>query len=115
MLQWGKKEDFIEHLEWREIAKQSLIEYIEGFEDRNPGLELIGVYIHMDEASPHMHFDYIPVAEGYKNGGQKRNSLDRAMRNLIAVRTGSEYSSRPDEKDTSGKCTDNATKQWNEM
>ena len=39
-----------------------------------------------------MHFDYIPVAEGYKTGVQNRNSLDRAMRNLIAVRTGSEYS-----------------------
>ena len=115
VLQWGKQEDFIEHPEWREIAKQSLIEYIEGFEDRNPGLELIGAYIHMDEASPHMHFDYIPVAEGYKTGVQKRNSLDRAMRNLIAIRTGSEYSPRPDEKDASGKCTDNATKQWKEM
>lgn len=115
VLQWGKQEDFIEHPEWREIAKQSLIEYIEGFEDRNPGLELIGAYIHMDEASPHMHFDYIPVAEGYKTGVQKRNSLDKAMRNLIAVRTGSEYSLRPDEKDASGKCTDNATKQWKEM
>lgn len=69
----------------------------------------------MDEASPNMHFDYIPVAEGYKNGVQKRNSLDRAMRNLITIRTGSEYSPRPDEKDESGKCTDNATKQWKEM
>ena len=115
VLQWGKQEDFIEHPEWREIAKECLLEYIEGFEDRNPGLELIGAYIHMDEASPHMHFDYIPVAEGYKTGVQKRNSLDRAMRNLIAVRTGSEYSPRPDEKDASGKCTDNATKQWKEM
>ena len=115
VLQWGKQEDFIEHPEWRDIAKECLLEYIEGFEDRNPGLELIGAYIHMDEASPHMHFDYIPVAEGYKNGVQKRNSLDRAMRNLIAVRTGSEYSPRPNEKDASGKCTDNATKQWKEM
>ena len=115
VLQWGKQEDFIEHPEWRDIAKECLLEYIEGFEDRNPGLELIGAYIHMDEASPHMHFDYIPVAEGYKNGVQKRNSLDRAMRNLIAVRTGSEYSPRPDEKDASGQCTDNATKQWKEM
>ncbi len=115
MLQWGKQEDFIEHPEWRDIAKECLLEYIEGFEDRNPGLELIGAYIHMDEASPHMHFDYIPVAEGYKNGVQKRNSLDRAMRNLITIRTGSEYSPRPDEKDESGKCTDNATKQRKEM
>lgn len=115
VLQWGKQEDFIEHPEWREIAKECLLEYIKGFEDRNPGLELIGAYIHMDEASPHMHFDYIPVATGYKTGVQKRNSLDRAMRNLIAVRTGSEYSPRPDEKDASGKCIDNATKQWKEM
>ncbi|WP_075680670.1 plasmid recombination protein [Roseburia sp. 831b] len=115
VFQWGKQEDFIEHPEWRDIAKECLLEYIEGFEDRNPGLELIGAYIHMDEASPHMHFDYIPVAEGYKTGVQKRNSLDRAMRNLIAVRTGSEYSPRPDEKDASGKCIDNATKQWKEM
>jgi hypothetical protein len=115
VLQWGKQEDFMEHPEWREIAKDCLLEYIEGFEDRNPGLELIGAYIHMDEASPHMHFDYIPVAEGYKTGVQKRNSLDRAMRNLITIRTGSEYSPRPDEKDASGKCTDNATKQWKEM
>ena len=115
VLQWGKQEDFMEHPEWREIARDCLLEYIKGFEERNPGLELIGAYIHMDEASPHMHFDYIPVAEGYKTGVQKRNSLDRAMRNLIAVRTGSEYSPRPDEKDASGKCTDNATKQWKEM
>ena len=115
VLQWGKQDDFIENPELRKIAKECLLEYIEGFEERNPGLELIGAYIHMDEASPHMHFDYIPVAEGYKTGMQKRNSLDRAMRNLIAVRTGSEYSPRPDEKDASGKCTDNATKQWKEM
>lgn len=37
------------------------------------------------------------------------------MRNLIAVRTGSEYSPRPDEKDATGKYIDNATKQWKEM
>ena len=36
------------------------------------------------------------------------------MRNLIAVRTGSKYSPRPDEKDASGKGTDNAAKQWKE-
>ena len=62
-----------------------------------------------------MHFDYSPVAEGYKTGVQKRNSLDRAMRNFIVVPTGSEYSPRPDEKDASGKCIDNATKQWKEI
>lgn len=115
VLQWGKQEDFKENPALREVAKDCLVEYIEGFEERNPGLELIGAYIHMDEASPHMHFDYIPVSEGYKTGIQKRNSLDRAMRNLIHTRTGHEYSPRPSEKDLNGKCTDNATKQWKEL
>ena len=36
-----------------------------GFEERNPNLKLIGAYIHMDEASPHLHLDYVPVAHGY--------------------------------------------------
>ena len=115
VLQWGKQEDFLEHPELREVAKECLLEYIEGFDERNPGLELVGAYIHMDEASPHMHFDYIPVATGYKTGMQKRNSLDRAMKNLIKIRTGHDYSPRPSERDASGKCTDNATKQWKEM
>ena len=33
----------------------------------------------MDEASPHLHFDYIPVATGYKTGLPIRNSLSKAM------------------------------------
>jgi len=123
VLQWGKKEDFEQHPELREIAKACLIEYMEGsaekgipsFAERNPGLELIGAYIHMDEASPHMHFDYIPVATGYKMGLQKRNSLDRAMKAVIKQRTGHEYSPRASEVDEKGKCIDNATKQWKEL
>ena len=115
VLQWGKQEDFIEHPEWRDIAKKCLLEYIEGFEDRNPGLELIGAYIHMDEASPHMHFDYIPVATGYKQGLLKRNGLDRAMKSVIKIRTGEDYKPRRGLVDAKGKCTDNATRQWKDM
>lgn len=123
VLQWGKKEDFEQHPELREIVKECLIEYMEGsvekgipsFAERNPGLELIGAYIHMDEVSPHMHFDYIPVATGYKTGMQKRNSLDRTMKALLKQRTGHEYSPRASEVDAKGKCIDNATKQWKEM
>lgn len=36
----------------------------------------------MDEASPHLHLDYIPVAKGYKTGLQARNSLDKAMKQM---------------------------------
>ena len=79
VVQWGKKEDF-ESPETRQRAKEALLKYAETFEVRNPNLKLIGVYLHMDEASPHLHIDYIPVAEGYSRGLTKRNSLDRAMK-----------------------------------
>ena len=55
----------------------------------------------MDEASPHLHLDYIPVATGYKSGMKKRNAIDRAMKNLGFGKN------LRDSKD-------NATKQWKE-
>lgn len=81
VVQWGKKDDFNDPAN-REKAKKALKEYAETFPERNPNLKLIGAYIHMDEASPHMHIDYIPIAGGYKTGMKKRNSLDRAMKEM---------------------------------
>lgn len=81
VVQWGSAEDF-QSPQVREKAKNALVQYAEYFEERNPNLRLIGAYIHMDEASPHLHLDYIPVAHGYKNGLKTRNSLDRAMKQM---------------------------------
>lgn len=81
VVQWGSKEDF-QKPETRERAKEALVKYVEGFEERNPNLKLIGAYIHMDEASPHLHLDYIPVAKGYTRGLETRNSLDKAMKQM---------------------------------
>ena len=81
VVQWGSKEDF-QKPEMREGAKEALVKYVEGFEERNPNLKLIGAYIHMDEASPHLHLDYIPVAQGYTRGLEARNSLDKAMKQM---------------------------------
>lgn len=81
IVQWGSKADF-EDPQTREKAKEALVMYVEGFEQRNPNLKLIGAYIHMDEASPHLHLDYIPVATGYSIGLEKRNSLDKAMKQM---------------------------------
>ena len=36
----------------------------------------------MDEASPHLHLDYIPVATGYKRGLSVRNSFSRALHEM---------------------------------
>ena len=100
VVQWGKKEDF-QKPETRERAKEALVKYVEGFEERNPNLKLIGAYIHMDEASPHLHLDYVPVAHGYSRGLSTRNSLDRAMKEMGFV---PENESRKN----------NATKLWKE-
>ena len=81
VVQWGSKDDFQEP-ETRERAKEALVKYVEGFEERNPNLKLIGAYIHMDEASPHLHLDYVPVATGYSRGLETRNSLDKAMKQM---------------------------------
>lgn len=81
VVQWGSKEDF-QKPEMRERAKEALVQYVKGFEERNPNLKLIGAYIHMDEASPHLHLDYIPVAQGYTRGLETRNSLDKAMKQM---------------------------------
>lgn len=81
VVQWGSKDDF-RNPQTRERAKEALVKYVEGFEERNPNLKLIGAYIHMDEASPHLHLDYVPVANGYSRGLETRNSLDKAMKQM---------------------------------
>lgn len=100
VVQWGEKKDF-ESPEVREKAKAALVKYIEGWQERNPNLRLIGAYLHMDEASPHLHIDYVPVATGYSRGLAVRNSLDRAMKEMGIC---------PTEENRKN----NATKMWKE-
>ena len=61
------------------IAKEVLREYAKTFQERNPNLYLFNAVLHMDEATPHLHLDYIPVAHGYKTGMETRNSLTKAL------------------------------------
>ena len=63
-----------------EVCKQILDEYMREFQKRNPNLYVFNAVMHLDEQTPHLHIDYIPVAHGYKNGLQARNSLDKASR-----------------------------------
>ena len=100
VVQWGSMEDFTD-AETRQMAKNALVEYASTFETRNPNLRLVGAYIHMDEASPHLHIDYVPVAHGYSRGMMARNSLDRAMKEMGFV---------PEKENRKN----NATKLWKE-
>lgn len=65
-----------------EVAKMILDEYARTFQERNPNLYLFNAVLHMDEATPHLHLDYIPVAHGYKTKMHTRNSLTKALQEM---------------------------------
>ena len=63
-----------------EQAAKILDEYMKEFQNRNPNLYVFNAVLHLDEKTPHIHIDYFPVARGYKQGLQVRNSLDKALK-----------------------------------
>lgn len=68
-----------------EAAKEAvdlLDEYARTFQERNPNLHLFNCVLHLDEATPHLHIDYIPVADGYKKGMKTRNSISKALQQM---------------------------------
>lgn len=63
-----------------EKAKEMLDEYIKNFKQRNPNLHVFNAIMHMDEASPHLHIDFIPFyTKGRKNGLSKGVSMKAAL------------------------------------
>lgn len=88
VVQIGKKEDTGVLNEGGELsidakaAQEILEEYVRSFQDRNPNLHLFNAVLHMDEATPHLHLDYIPVAHGYKTKMHTRNSLTKALQEM---------------------------------
>lgn len=63
-------------------AIKVLERYATTFQERNPNLYLFNCVLHLDEATPHLHIDYIPVAHGYKKGMETRNSLTKALQEM---------------------------------
>lgn len=62
------------------MGKDIMREFVDGWKDRNPNLELIGAYYHADEQGvPHVHCDYIPVAHGYTRGMETQTGLVKAL------------------------------------
>lgn len=81
VVQIGNMKDcsILNHPEQAEKAKEVLKEYFHEFEKNNPNIHVFNAKIHMDEKTPHMHIDFIPVADGYKTGMPKRNSYSKAL------------------------------------
>ena len=62
-----------------QLARQILDEYYRGFQERNPNLKVFSAHLHMDEATPHLHIDFIPFTTGSKRGLDTRVSLKQAL------------------------------------
>lgn len=63
-------------------AVDLLEEYVRTFSERNPNLYMFNCVLHLDESTPHLHIDYIPMAHGYKTGMKTRNSLSKAFQQM---------------------------------
>lgn len=64
-----------------EIAVACLKEYMEDFQERNPNFYVFNAVMHLDEATPHLHIDYIPLGHFF-NGLEKRNAMARALEEM---------------------------------
>lgn len=78
IIQVGDKDDFQSEGGWK-IANEILVEWFQEFQERNPNLKIYNAVIHNDEASPHLHINFVPVAGGYKRGLEKQVAFDRAI------------------------------------
>lgn len=79
ILQIGNKEDMGAESENGQLAKQVLDEYFRGFQERNPQLRVFSAHLHMDEATPHIHIDFVPFTTGSKRGLETRVSPKQAL------------------------------------
>lgn len=82
VLQIGNKDDTGIHTELAETAKQCLIQYANGFQARNPTHRVFWSHLHMDEATPHVHIDFVPYITGSKRSMDTRVSLKQALAQL---------------------------------
>ena len=79
ILQIGDKENMSAESEYGQLAREVLDEYYRGFQERNPQLKVFSAHLHMDEATPHLHIDFVPFTTGSKRGLDTRVSLKQAL------------------------------------
>ena len=79
ILQIGDKENMGAESENGQLARQVLDAYYREFQARNPNLYVFSAHLHMDEATPHLHIDFVPFTTGSKRGLDTRVSLKQAL------------------------------------
>ena len=82
ILQIGDKDNMGAKTENGQLAAKVLDKYMQDFQRRNPTLKVFSAYLHMDEATPHLHIDFVPYTTGSKRGLDTRVSLKQALSTL---------------------------------
>ena len=82
ILQIGDKDNMGSETMEGQLAAKILDEYMRGFQERNPTLRVFAAHLHLDEATPHLHIDFIPYVTGSKRGLDTRVSLKQALSSL---------------------------------
>lgn len=79
ILQIGDRDNMGATTENGQLAAKVLDEYMRDFQRRNPTLWVFSACLHMDEATPHLHIDFVPYMTGSKRGLDTRVSLKQAL------------------------------------
>ena len=82
ILQIGNKDDMGAKTEDGQLAAKVLDDYMKDFQQRNPTLRVFSAHLHMDEATPHLHIDFIPFITESKRAMDTRVSLKQALARL---------------------------------
>ena len=79
IVQIGNRDDTKATSDEGKLAEKILDEYMQNFQERNPYLQVFSAHLHMDEATPHLHIDFVPFTTGSKRGLETRVSLKQAL------------------------------------
>ena len=90
VVQIGNKNDFGIGKQITGLAEKALDNYVSTFQKRNPYLRVFSAHMHLDEATPHLHIDFVPFTTGSKRGLDTRVSLKQALANQGFVGNGRE-------------------------
>ncbi len=88
IVQIGNKDDTNCNMLESVYAQSALNEYMTGFQQRNPNLQVFNAVMHLDEGTPHLHIDYVPFSTENKRGLETKVSLKGALKAQGFVGTG---------------------------
>ena len=81
IFQIGNCEDMAVGTPEGNLVVKVLDQYMQDFQQRNSNLRVFSCYLHQDEATPHLHIDFVPYVTGWKGKGMDTKvSLKQALK-----------------------------------